>query len=45
MREILVARPLSMYAGFAIYRYDSVFGRDISQAAFLEKENLKSILY
>ena len=45
MREILVARPLSMYAGFAIYRYDSVFGRDISQFAFLEKENLKSILY
>lgn len=44
MREILVSRPLTKYAGFAIYRYDSLFNDQLTQAAFLEKENLKTIL-
>ncbi len=44
MREILVSRPLSKYGGFAIFRYDSIFGTKLNQQAFLEKENLKSIL-
>ncbi len=44
MREVLISRPLGTYAGFAIYRYDSIFGSNISEAALSEKENLKSIL-
>lgn len=43
-REVMFSRKLSRYQGFAIYRYDSLLAEDISQAAFLEKENLKSIL-
>jgi len=43
-REVIFSRKLSNYQGFAIYRYDSLLADDISEAAFLEKENLKSIL-
>ncbi len=43
-REVLSSRNISSYGGFAIYRYDSIFNDNLSQAAFLEKENLKSVL-
>ena len=42
--EVLLSRTLSNYQGFAIFRYDSIFGNNISATSFLEKENLKSIL-
>lgn len=44
MREVLASRSLSQYAGFSIFRYDFLFGDTLSEAAFLEKENLKKIL-
>ena len=44
MREVLASRSFSSYFGFAIFRYDSIFSPSLSQTAFFEKENLKSIL-
>ena len=43
-REVSLSRSLTNYDGFAIFRYDSIFGDDISSTSFLEKENLKNIL-
>ena len=44
-REVMLSRELSNYKGFAIFRYDSIFGNNLTENAFLEKENLKNILY
>lgn len=43
-REVMLSRDLSNYSGFAIFRYDSLFGNDLTDTSFLEKENLKNIL-
>ncbi len=43
-REVMLSRSLSNYSGFAIFRYDSIFGNNLTENAFLEKENLKNIL-
>ena len=43
-REVSLSRSLTNYDGFAIFRYDSIFGKNISSTSFLEKENLKNIL-
>ena len=43
-REVMLSRNLSNYSGFAIFRYDSIFGNNLTENAFLEKENLKNIL-
>ncbi len=43
-REVMLSRNLSNYKGFAIFRYDSIFGSDLTSTSFLEKENLKNIL-
>ena len=43
-REVMLSRDLSNYSGFAIFRYDSLFGNDLTDTSFLEKENLKTIL-
>ena len=43
-REVMLSRELSNYKGFAIFRYDSLFGNDLTDTSFLEKENLKNIL-
>ena len=43
-REVLLSRKLSNYSGFAIFRYDSIFGSNLTTTSFLEKENLKNIL-
>lgn len=43
-REVLLSRELSNYSGFALFRYDSIFGSNLTKASFLEKENLKNIL-
>lgn len=43
-REVMLSRDLSNYIGFAIFRYDSLFGNDLTDTSFLEKENLKTIL-
>ena len=43
-REVMLSRSLSNYSGFAIFRYDSIFGSNLTENAFLEKENLKNIL-
>ena len=40
----MLSRILSNYSGFAIFRYDSIFGNNLTENAFLEKENLKNIL-
>lgn len=43
-REVMLSRELSNYSGFAIFRYDSLFGSNLTETSFLEKENLKNIL-
>ena len=43
-REVMLSRKLSNYKGFAIFRYDSIFGSNLTTTSFLEKENLKNIL-
>ena len=43
-REVALSRELTNYSGFAIFRYDSIFGSDLTTTSFIEKENLKSIL-
>ena len=43
-REVMLSRELSNYSGFAIFRYDSIFGSNLTSTSFLEKENLKNIL-
>ena len=43
-REVSLSRSLTNYDGFAIFRYGSIFGKNISNTSFLEKENLKNIL-
>lgn len=43
-REVMLSRELSNYSGFAIFRYDSIFGSNLTENAFIEKENLKNIL-
>ena len=43
-REVMLSRDLSNYKGFAIFRYDSIFGSNLTDITFLEKENLKKIL-
>ena len=43
-REVMLSRKLSNYSGFAIFRYDSIFGSNMTTTSFLEKENLKNIL-
>ena len=43
-REVMLSRELSNYSGFAIFRYDSIFGNNLTTTSFLEKENLKDIL-
>ena len=40
----MLSRELSNYSGFAIFRYDSIFGNNLTTTSFLEKENLKDIL-
>ena len=40
----MLSRDLSNYKGFAIFRYDSIFGSNLTDITFLEKENLKKIL-
>lgn len=44
-REVMLSRELSNYSGFALFRYDSIFGNNLTETSFLEKENLKNILY
>lgn len=43
-REVMLSRELINYSGFSIFRYDSLFSNNLSQNAFLEKENLKNII-
>lgn len=43
-REVMLSRELSNYSGFALFRYDSIFGNNLTETSFLEKENLKNIL-
>lgn len=43
-REVMLSRALSNYSGFALFRYDSIFGNNLTETSFLEKENLKNIL-
>ncbi len=43
-REVMLSRDLSNYKGFAIFRYDSIFGNNLTETSFIEKENLKNIL-
>ena len=43
-REVVLSRELSNYSGFAIFRYDSIFGTNLTDVTFKEKENLKNIL-
>ena len=43
-REVMLSRKLSNYKGFAIFRYDSIFGSNLTTTSFLEKEKLKNIL-
>lgn len=43
-REVMLSRELSNYSGFALFRYDSIFGNSLTETSFLEKENLKNIL-
>ena len=43
-REVLLSRELSNYNGFALFRYDSIFGSNLTETSFLEKEKLKNIL-
>ena len=43
-REVMLSRELSYYSGFALFRYDSIFGNNLTETSFLEKENLKNIL-
>lgn len=44
-REVMLSRELSNYSGFALFRYDSIFNDNLTDTSFLEKENLKNILY
>ena len=41
-REVMLSRELSNYSGFALFRYDSIFGNSLTETSFLEKENLKN---
>ena len=43
-REVLISRNLSNYDGFAIFRYDSLFNKNLTASSFDEKENLKNVL-
>ena len=43
-KEVMLSRELKNYKGFSIFRYDSIFGNNLSNTSFLEKENLKNIL-
>ena len=43
-REVSLSRNLTNYDGFAIFRYDSLFNDNLTDIAFMEKENLKNIL-
>ena len=43
-REVILSRELSNYSGFSIFRYDSLFGNNLTITSFKEKENLKNIL-
>ena len=43
-REVLISRNLSNYDGFAIFRYDSLFNKNLTASSFAEKENLKNVL-
>ena len=43
-REVSLSRNLINYDGFAIFRYDSLFNDNLTDIAFMEKENLKNVL-
>ena len=43
-REVLLSRELSNDNGFALFPYHSIFGSNLTETSFLEKENLKNIL-
>ncbi len=43
-RQVECARQAGHYQGFALYRYDSLFGASVSEQAKKEWENLASIL-
>ena len=44
MKQILISRNINNYNGFAIFRYDSMFGDNDNQTTLKEKENLKKIM-
>lgn len=44
MKQILISRNINNYNGFAIFRYDSMFGDSDNQTTLNEKENLKKII-
>ena len=44
MKQILISRNINNYKGFAIFRYDSMFGNSNNQTTLNEKENLKKIM-
>ena len=44
MKQILISRNINNYNGFAIFRYDSMFGNSDNQTTLNEKENLKKIM-
>lgn len=44
MRQVLLSRNIQSYAGFALFRYDSIFKEEVTEVVNSEIKNLKKIM-
>lgn len=44
MRQVLLSRNMQSYAGFALFRYDSIFKEEVTEVVNSEIKNLKKII-
>ena len=44
MRQVLLSRSMQSYAGFALFRYDSIFKEEVTEVVNSEIKNLKKIM-
>lgn len=44
MRQVLLSRNMQSYAGFALFRYDSIFKEEVTEVVNSEIKNLKKIM-
>lgn len=44
MRQVLLSRNMQSYAGFALFRYDSIFKEEVTEVVNSEIKNLKKVM-